>query len=88
MAACKCSERNAVHPSDIKPGSNYRPRQWFITLLWETSLGKISDFSTVHCRVCGAYWKTKAEYVNGLPRCEYFPAKVPPVQQPILETRS
>jgi hypothetical protein len=26
-----------------------------------------SDYSEVHCRSCGTFWRTKAEYVNDLP---------------------
>lgn len=37
-----------------------------------------SAYSAVHCTACGAVWRTKAKYVNGLPdyeRVEYKPLR-------------
>lgn len=89
MRACNCSERKRPLPSDLPAGSNERPRQWFVWTRHSRHyrspgpLGSTwSRYSTVHCNVCGGYWKTKAPYVDKLQDCEYFPHDHPPQAQP------
>lgn len=81
---CSCSECNRPLKSALPPGSNERPRQWFVTSrnvarsAFNGYRETWSDFSWIECRVCGAFWKTKAKFVSELQDCEYFPQRVAP----------
>jgi hypothetical protein len=89
VTACVCSEKAQPLPTGLAAGANSRPRQWFVTQRNESISAfngykrAWSDFSWIHCRVCGAHWKTKASFVGDLPNCEFFPARNPPVVEPI-----
>ena len=83
--ACTCLERKRPTAGDLPPGSNERPRQWFVWTRNERQkrspgpLGSTwSAYSRVHCNVCGGFWKTKASYVTKLKDCEHFPQSIPP----------
>lgn len=90
--ACTCSERKRPLKSALPAGSNERPRQWFV---WGRnrrhyrSPGRFgsnwSDYSGVHCNVCGAYWKSKGAYVWELEDCPHFPHSHPPKVPPYEE---
>jgi hypothetical protein len=90
MTACRCGEKKRA--IKLPRGSNDRPRQWFV-ITRNRRLYKSpglfgshwSDYSTVHCRVCDAYWKTKAPYVSQLDNCEYFPHQHPPKMEAITQ---
>jgi hypothetical protein len=88
MSACLCPERARPLATDLPPGSNDRPRQWFVIRRNESCSAfngyrsQWSDFSTVECRVCSGYWKTKAKWVGSLRDCEYFPEQVAPRAEP------
>ena len=90
MAACRCSESKRPTFGSMRPGSNERPRQWFVLIRNErhyaSSRGSHwSDYSLVQCRVCGCQWRTKAKYQLELQDCEYWPQRLAP-QAPPLET--
>lgn len=95
MAACQCSERDRPLFGDLPAGSNERPRQWFV---WTRNsrhyrasgpLGSCwSDYSNVHCNVCGGYWRTRAAYVSKLEDCPYFPTSHPPRAEPYEQLAS
>lgn len=82
--ACACPERSAPLPSDLPPGSNQRPRQWFVLRrnysrsAFNGYKKQWSDFSDVMCRACEEHWRTKAGFVVALPDCEYWPNSYPP----------
>lgn len=79
MSACRCGERARPFAIDLSPGSNERPRQWFVLRRNESYSAfngyrhQWSDFSTIECRVCGGWWKTKAKWVSLLRDCDYYP---------------
>lgn len=73
--ACQCSER--LRPLSLPEGSNDRPRQWCLLLYKETCNGRDSEYSRVSCRVCGAFWKTRAVYAGELPICAEWPESAP-----------
>jgi hypothetical protein len=82
-------ERNQPFPIDLSPGSNERPRQWFV-LTRNSSRSAFngyretwSDFSLIACRVCGAHWRTKSTFVSKLSNSEYFPERHEPRVEPI-----
>lgn len=84
MGACRCAERDRPFVESLRLGSNERPRQWFV-INRNTSRSAFSGyreewsaFSTVCCRVCGAWWKSKASFISKLTDCEYFPDRVSP----------
>lgn len=78
MPACSCSERHRLLPHHLPAGSNERPRQWFVTRrnysvsAFNGYRRRWSDSSDIHCRVCGAYWRTAARFVIFLPDCKVF----------------
>lgn len=88
MAACRCSERHRPLSTDLPQGSNERGRQW-VVLRRNESCSAFNGYrrmwsatSSVACRVCGAYWGTKAEFVYILPNSDLWPGdpgfEVPP----------
>lgn len=88
MTACRCPERQRPFAADLPPGSNDRPRQWFVLRRNESESAfngyrsQWSAKSSIQCRVCGAHWATKASWVGYLPDCEFFPEMVPPKVAP------
>lgn len=75
--------------TDLPTGSNERPRQWFVCRrnyscsAFNGYQNQWSDYSDLHCRVCGAYWRSKASFVSKLVNCEYWPSTNPPKMEPI-----
>lgn len=61
--SCKC-------PESKKP---VKERAWFVTQRHERCSAfdgyrcMSSDYSAVRCRRCNACWRTKAQFVDGLP---------------------
>lgn len=90
MRACNCSEKNRPMAGDLPPGSNERPRQWFVIMRNRSNSyrdGGWSEISVIACRVCGGYWKSKAKFVDKLKDDEFFPYDTaPPVPAFELET--
>lgn len=92
MTACKCGERHRPFKNDLPEGSNERPRQWFVTRRNETASAfngyrrVWSASSDIMCRVCGAFWRTKAKWVSELENCEYWPQQHAPRVEPWKET--
>jgi hypothetical protein len=88
MTACRCSERARPFARDLSPGSNDRPRQWFVLRRNESCSAfngyrsEWSDFSSVVCRVCGAHWRTKASFPDHLQNSDYFPQHAEPRVEP------
>lgn len=88
MSVCRCAERSRPFATDLRPGSNERPRQWFVLRRNESRSAfngyrlQWSAFSTVECRVCGGWWKTKAKWVGLLGDCEFFPQSRAPWVEP------
>lgn len=73
MPACQCAEKHRPLLPSLPKGSNDRPRQWFVTQRNHRHMFPYwSKFSWVQCRVCGAFWKTAAPYVDSLADCEFF----------------
>lgn len=86
MYACMCGERNQPIKSQIPSGSNQRPRQWLVTRRNESCSAfngyrpQWSAYSDVRCKACGAYWRTKASFVNDLeddPDWPFGPPRTP-----------
>jgi len=90
VSYCRCGERRRPLAPEVA-GTNRRPRQWFVTRRHYSQSAfsgyrrEWSDSSDVHCRVCGAYWRTAASYVESLQDCEYFPERNPPAVEPAEE---
>lgn len=88
MGACRCSEKKRPLPTALPPGSNDRPRQWFVLRRNESSSAfngyhaEWSDFSTIQCRVCGGHWRSRSRVVEALPNCEFWPEFNPPAVEP------
>lgn len=84
MPSCLCAERARPLPTCLAEGSNERPRQWFVLVRNESRsafngyAACWSDYSLIHCRVCGASWRTRGAFVGGLDNCEFFPERNPP----------
>lgn len=91
MSACKCSERKRPTKSQLSPGSNERPRQWFVLQrnysqsAFNGYSREWSAYSYICCRVCGAHWRTKSSIVGSLENSEFFPGRVEPKVEPICE---
>jgi hypothetical protein len=68
--SCSCSERQ--RPLTVPAGSNDRPRQWFVLQrqcnhsAFNGYRWTRSAYSSLRCAVCGAIWRTKADYVDQL----------------------
>lgn len=81
--ACKCDERFAPFKSGLPEGSNERPRQWFVIRRHESCSAftgyrrQWSEYSDVACRVCGSHWRTKADFVDELEDCTFWPKDAP-----------
>jgi hypothetical protein len=91
MPACSCTEKMRPLFGDLPKGSNDRPRQWFVIRRNYTRSAfngyaeAWSDYSDLSCRVCGAYWRSKAPHVAKLQDCEFWPSKNPPKVEPYAE---
>ena len=89
MAACQCSERHRPFMTELPPGSNERPRQWFVVRRNESRSAfngyrqRWSDYCWIECRVCGAYWKTKAAWTGKLENCRFWPNTRAPRVEPL-----
>lgn len=83
MSACKCGERERPFLSDLPTGSNDRPRQWYVVRRHVSRSAfngyreRYSRFCSVYCAVCGAYWRTAADFPTHLPDAPDLPAPLP-----------
>lgn len=86
--ACRCAERRRLFAHELPPGSNERPRQWFVLGARNQSCSAFNGYrprwsptSLVACRVCGACWRTRID-VSGLLVSNYFPERSEPRVEP------